>query len=138
MYIIIHVPKGIYHVVIFGFTQACGIKKSFHYLKIRLFGVGYKIKLIRWLEIERAAACGFWIRIYRILRINLNVVALVWEGYYKIVFSFLSLSPMRYAAAKKMIKSNPLRINIMLRPKTLSAILKILIQNPLWLFLIHF
>jgi hypothetical protein len=40
-YIIIHVPKRIYHKVIFGITQACGIKESFHYLKIRLLEQDY-------------------------------------------------------------------------------------------------
>jgi hypothetical protein len=40
MYIIIHIPKGIYHVVPFRIAQSCGVKESFHYLKIRLFDVG--------------------------------------------------------------------------------------------------
>ena len=48
-YIIIHIPKRIYHVVIFGVTQARGVKESFHYLKIRPFGEGCTIKLRRWL-----------------------------------------------------------------------------------------
>ena len=39
-YVIIHVPKRIYHVVIFSITQSCGIKESFHCLKIHLFDVG--------------------------------------------------------------------------------------------------
>ena len=39
-YVLIHVPERIYHVVIFCITQARGIKKSFHFVKIRLFGVG--------------------------------------------------------------------------------------------------
>ena len=39
-YILIHVPKRIYHVVIFCITQPRGIKESFHIPKIRLFGVG--------------------------------------------------------------------------------------------------
>ena len=44
------------------------------------------------------------------------------------VLSLPSLSPMRYAAAKRRVKSNLLRINIP-KTKTFSAILKILIQN---------
>jgi hypothetical protein len=42
------------------------------------------------------------------------------------------LSPMRYAAAKRRVKSNPLRMTIALKTKTFSVILKILeilIQN---------
>ena len=58
-YVLIHVPERIYHVVIFCITQARGIKKSFHLVKIRLFGVGCKIKLRRSLGIECAAAYGF-------------------------------------------------------------------------------
>jgi hypothetical protein len=39
------------------------------------------------------------------------------------------LSPMRYAAAKRRVKSNPLRMTIALKTKTFSVILEILIQN---------
>jgi cupin superfamily acireductone dioxygenase involved in methionine salvage len=49
MYVIIHIPKGIYHIVPFRITQACGVKNSSHFVKIRLFGTGCKIKLKRWL-----------------------------------------------------------------------------------------
>ena len=49
MYIIIHIPKGIYHVVPFRIAQSCGIKDSSHFVKIRLFGAGCRIKLKRWL-----------------------------------------------------------------------------------------
>jgi hypothetical protein len=38
MYIIIHIPKGIYHVVPFRIAQSCGIKDSSHFVKICLFG----------------------------------------------------------------------------------------------------
>jgi hypothetical protein len=40
MYIIIHIPKGIYHVVPFRIAQSCGIKDSSHFVKVRLFGAG--------------------------------------------------------------------------------------------------
>jgi hypothetical protein len=59
MYIIIHIPKGIYHVVPFRIAQSCGIKNSSHFVKVRLFGAGCRIKLERWLGSECAAACGF-------------------------------------------------------------------------------
>jgi cupin superfamily acireductone dioxygenase involved in methionine salvage len=49
MYIIIHIPKGIYHVVPFRIAQSCGIKDSSHFVKVRLFGAGCRIKLKRWL-----------------------------------------------------------------------------------------
>ena len=50
--VLIHIPEGIDHVVIFCITQPRGIKKSSHFVKIRLFGAGSKIKLRRWLGIE--------------------------------------------------------------------------------------
>jgi hypothetical protein len=53
-YILIHVPKRIYHVVIFCITQPRGVKESFHFPKIRLFGVGRAIKLRRWLGKQNA------------------------------------------------------------------------------------
>jgi hypothetical protein len=40
MYVVIHIPKGIYHVVPFSITQARGIKESFHFPNVRLFDVG--------------------------------------------------------------------------------------------------
>jgi hypothetical protein len=48
------------------------------------------------------------------------------------VLSLPGLSPMRYAAAKRRVKSNPLRITFTLKTNTSSVILeilKILIQN---------
>jgi hypothetical protein len=60
MYIIIHIPKGIYHVVPFRIAQSCGIKNSSHFVKIRLLGAGCKVKLERCLGNWSAAACGFW------------------------------------------------------------------------------
>jgi hypothetical protein len=54
IYIIKHIPKRIYHVVIFCITQSRGIKESFHFSKIRLFGVGRRIKLKRWLGKQNA------------------------------------------------------------------------------------
>jgi cupin superfamily acireductone dioxygenase involved in methionine salvage len=59
MYIIIHIPKGIYHVVPFSITQTCGVKDSSHFVKIRLFDAGCAIKLRRWLGMECSAAYGF-------------------------------------------------------------------------------
>ena len=53
-YILIHVPKRIYHVVIFCITQTRGVKKSFHLVKIRLLGVGSAIKLRQWLGKQNA------------------------------------------------------------------------------------
>ena len=40
MYIVIHIPEGIDHVVSFRSTQACGVKDSSHLVKIRLFDAG--------------------------------------------------------------------------------------------------
>jgi hypothetical protein len=53
-YILIHVSKRIYHIVIFGITQACGIKKSIHFVKIRLLGVECAMNLRRWLGKQNA------------------------------------------------------------------------------------
>jgi hypothetical protein len=47
MYIIIHISERIDHVMPFPITQACGVEYSSHLAKIRLFGVGCKIKLKR-------------------------------------------------------------------------------------------
>jgi hypothetical protein len=47
--------------------------------------------------------------------IGLTITSLVWgDDYYYTVLSFQSLSPMRNAAAKRMTKSNPLRITFTL------------------------
>jgi hypothetical protein len=54
MYIIIHIPKGIYHVVPFRIAQSCGIKDSSHFVKVRLFGAGCRIKLERWTRKQNA------------------------------------------------------------------------------------
>jgi hypothetical protein len=40
MYVVIHIPEGIDNVMSFRITQARGIEKSFHFVKIRLFGAG--------------------------------------------------------------------------------------------------
>jgi hypothetical protein len=47
MYIVIHIPEGIDHVMSFRITQTSGVEYSSHLAKIRLFGVGCKIKLKR-------------------------------------------------------------------------------------------
>jgi hypothetical protein len=49
MYVVIHISKGIYHVVSFRITQTSGIKDSSHFVKICLFGAGCRIKLKGWL-----------------------------------------------------------------------------------------
>ncbi len=56
MYVVIHIPEGIDHVMSFRIAQARGVKESFHFPKIRLLGVGSAIKLRRWLGTECAAA----------------------------------------------------------------------------------
>ena len=52
MYVVIHIPEGIDHVVSFRITQTRGIKDSSHIVKIRLLGVGCAIKLRRWWELS--------------------------------------------------------------------------------------
>jgi hypothetical protein len=59
MYVVIHIPEGIDHIMSFRITQARGVKESSHFPKIRLFGVGCESKFKRSLEIECAAARGF-------------------------------------------------------------------------------
>jgi len=54
MYIIKHIPKGIYYVVPFRIAQSFGIKDSSHFVKVRLFGAGCRIKLKRWTGIQNA------------------------------------------------------------------------------------
>jgi hypothetical protein len=73
----------------------------------------------------RAAAIGFESGFTGF--IGLTITSLVWgEDYYYMVLSFQSLQPMRYAAARRMIKSNPLRITLTPKTKTSSVILEIL------------
>jgi len=48
MYVVIHIPEGIDHVMSFHITQACGVEDSSHFVKIRLFSVGCTLKLRRW------------------------------------------------------------------------------------------
>jgi hypothetical protein len=73
-YIIIHIPKRIYHVVIFCLTQARGVKESSHFPKIRLFGVGCESKLKRWLgkqnAIQNKKLLLVWTLIFLIFLIN--------------------------------------------------------------------
>ena len=59
MYVVIHIPEWIHHVMSFHITLARGVKEFFHLVKIRLFGVGCKIKLRRGSKIECAAAFDF-------------------------------------------------------------------------------
>jgi len=40
MYVVIHIPEGIDHVMSFHITQARGVEESSHFVKIRLFGGG--------------------------------------------------------------------------------------------------
>ena len=40
MYVVIHIPEGIDHVVSFRITQTSGVEYSSHLAKIRLFGAG--------------------------------------------------------------------------------------------------
>jgi hypothetical protein len=38
MYVVIHIPEGIDHVVSFPITQTSGVEDSSHFIKIRLLG----------------------------------------------------------------------------------------------------
>ena len=40
MYVVIHIPEGIDHVMSFRITQTSGVEYSSHLAKIRLFGAG--------------------------------------------------------------------------------------------------
>ena len=54
MYIVIHIPEGIDHVMSFRITQTCGVKDSSHFVKIRLLGVECAMNLRRWLGKQNA------------------------------------------------------------------------------------
>jgi hypothetical protein len=54
MYVVIHIPEGIDHVVSFRITQTSGVEYSSHFPKIRLLGVGSAIKLRRRLGKQNA------------------------------------------------------------------------------------
>jgi hypothetical protein len=85
MYVVIHISEGIYHVVPFCITQACGIKKSFHLLKIRLLSVGSAIKLRR---------CGWELSAQQLMVfesgfLGLTITSPVWWGRLLLIGAFI-------------------------------------------------